>query len=39
MLIFDSDVKHRGVVSTDSDFRYLINFNYFENKKRDENSR
>ncbi len=39
MLIFDSDVKHRGVVSKDSDFRYLINFNYFENKKRDENSR
>ena len=39
MLIFDSDVKHRGVVSKDSDFRYLINFNYFENKERDENSR
>jgi len=39
MLIFDSDVGHRGVVSKDSDFRYLINFNYFENKKRDENSR
>jgi sulfur transfer complex TusBCD TusB component (DsrH family) len=30
MLIFDSDVQHRGIVSKDSDFRYLINFNYFE---------
>jgi len=30
MLIFDADVKHRGVTSKDSDFRYLINFNYFE---------
>tara|TARA_Y100001973_G_C5168682_1_gene317703 strand:+ start:306 stop:860 length:555 start_codon:yes stop_codon:yes gene_type:complete len=40
MLIFDSDVEHRGVVSTDSDFRYLINFNYFEDKLKnnDENN-
>tara|TARA_R100001460_G_scaffold54832_1_gene94109 strand:+ start:851 stop:1405 length:555 start_codon:yes stop_codon:yes gene_type:complete len=40
MLIFDSDVKHRGIVSTDSDFRYVLNFNYFENqqKKNNENS-
>jgi len=29
MLIFDSDVEHRGIVSTDSDFRYVLNFNYF----------
>ena len=37
MLIFDSDVEHRGIVSTDSDFRYLINFNYFENKPKEKN--
>ena len=39
MLIFDSDVQHRGIVSKDSDFRYLINFNYFEGKLKNENSR
>ena len=32
ILIFDSDVEHRGVVSTNSDFRYIINFNYVEFK-------
>lgn len=37
MLIFDSDVKHRGIGSTDSDFRYLINFNYFEDKLKNNN--
>ena len=37
MLIFDSDVKHRGVVSRDSDFRYIINFNYFEDKQKEKN--
>ena len=37
MLIFDSDVEHRGIVSTDADFRYIINFNYFENNPRRKN--
>ena len=32
ILIFDSDVEHRGVVSNNSDFRYIINFNYVELK-------
>ena len=31
ILIFDSDIEHRGVVSKDTDFRYILNFNYFEN--------
>ena len=31
ILIFDSDIEHRGLVSTDADFRYILNFNYFEN--------
>lgn len=38
ILIFDSNVKHRGVVSNNSDFRYIINFNYFENKEKNETS-
>jgi len=29
IVIFDSDVEHRGVSSKDSDFRHIINFNYF----------
>ena len=29
IVIFDSDVEHRGVVSKNADFRYVINFNYF----------
>ena len=30
MLIFDSDIQHSGTVSKNVDFRYIINFNYFE---------
>ena len=30
MLIFDSNVEHRGVTSNNCDFRYIINFNYIE---------
>lgn len=30
MLIFDSDIEHRGVTSTNADFRYIINFNYIK---------
>ena len=30
IVIFDSDLLHRGVVSNNSDFRWIINFNYFE---------
>ena len=29
IVIFDSSIEHRGTKSTDQDFRYLINFNYF----------
>mgnify|MGYP003672464836 FL=1 len=29
MLIFDSNTLHRGTTSKNSDFRYIINFNYF----------
>jgi len=29
MLIFDSDIYHRGTPSTEDDIRYLINFSYF----------
>ena len=29
VVIFDSDVQHRGTTSTDTDFRYILNFNYF----------
>ena len=29
IVIFESDVKHRGVVSTNADFRHVINLNYF----------
>lgn len=32
MLIFDSDIEHRGTPSTDNDFRYIINFNYLNNE-------
>ena len=38
ILIFDADVEHRGVVSNNSDFRYIINFNYFEDKEINETS-
>ena len=37
ILIFDADVEHRGVVSNNSDFRYIINFNYFENNETSNN--
>jgi|TARA_R110000803_G_scaffold192035_1_gene254772 hypothetical protein len=30
ILIFDGDVPHRGTVSKKTDFRYIINFNYYE---------
>tara|TARA_R100000664_G_C2720395_1_gene114067 strand:+ start:421 stop:927 length:507 start_codon:yes stop_codon:yes gene_type:complete len=30
MLIFDSDVPHRGTPTKNDDTRYLINFNYFK---------
>ena len=30
MLIFDSNVLHRAITSTDVPVRYIINFNYFE---------
>ena len=30
IVIFDSNLLHRGVVSNNSDFRWIINFNYFE---------
>ena len=29
MLIFDSNIEHAGTPSTDVDFRYIINFNYY----------
>jgi len=29
IVIFSSDIKHRGTTSKNADFRYLINFNYF----------
>jgi len=29
IVIFNSDIKHRGTKSNNADFRYLINFNYF----------
>lgn len=29
IVIFDTDIEHRGTKSTDQDFRYIINFNYF----------
>ena len=29
IVIFDSNIYHRGTKSTDQDFRYIINFNYF----------
>ncbi len=29
MLIFDTNTQHRGTPSTDVDFRYIINFNYY----------
>tara|TARA_R100001132_G_C3202475_1_gene49197 strand:- start:22 stop:540 length:519 start_codon:yes stop_codon:yes gene_type:complete len=30
IVIFDTEIEHRGTKSTDQDFRYIINFNYFE---------
>lgn len=29
IVIFDTNTPHRGTKSTDQDFRYFINFNYF----------
>ena len=29
IVIFDTNIQHRGTKSTDEDFRYIINFNYF----------
>ncbi len=29
MLIFNTNTEHRGTLSTDVDFRYIINFNYY----------
>ena len=29
IIIFPSNIEHRGCTSTDSDKRYIINFNYF----------
>jgi hypothetical protein len=29
IVIFDSNIEHRGVTSNNADFRYIINFNYF----------
>jgi hypothetical protein len=29
IVIFDSNIKHRAITSKDSDFRYILNFNYF----------
>jgi len=29
MLVFDTDVKHRGITSKKEPLRYIINFNYF----------
>ena len=37
IVIFDSDLLHRGVVSNNSDFRWIINFNYFEKDPREIN--
>ena len=30
IVIFDSNTEHRAVTSKNSDFRYVINFNYFD---------
>ena len=30
IVIFNSNIEHRAVTSKNSDFRYLINFNYFD---------
>ena len=32
IVIFDSDVEHRGTTSTDTNFRYIINLNEKQNK-------
>lgn len=32
LIIFNSNVKHTGTTCTDSDYRIVINFNYFENE-------
>ena len=29
IVIFNSNIEHRGTKSNDADFRYIINFNYF----------
>mgnify|MGYP003654830515 CR=1 FL=1 len=31
ILLFDSNTLHRGTTSKEVDFRYIINFNYFQN--------
>lgn len=30
MIIFDSNIKHRGIVQTDTQTRYFLNLNYFK---------
>jgi len=30
IVIFNSDIEHRGTKSTNVDFRYILNFNYFD---------
>jgi len=30
IVIFNSDIQHRGTNSTNVDFRYILNFNYFD---------
>tara|TARA_A100001015_G_C14665167_1_gene584624 strand:+ start:196 stop:696 length:501 start_codon:yes stop_codon:yes gene_type:complete len=29
IVIFNSNIEHRAITSTNADFRYIINFNYF----------
>ena len=30
IVIFDSNIKHRAITSKNADFRYILNFNYFD---------
>jgi len=30
IVIFNSNIEHRAVTSKNADFRYIINFNYFD---------
>jgi len=34
LVIFNSNIKHAGTTCTDSDYRIVINFNYFENESK-----